>query len=402
MPILPLYDENQVPTSPGSGHKGLWFDRFFNRYDHNWSIIKADPQNNIEEGKKQWINTVGGLCGDDKQLHTACKRQKELCRQLAGQVLEVKTTWHFATGLGNPHPVENGFAWHPTLGVPYLTGAAVKGLLRAWVEGGWMNCGEGDEAAKRQERLGTLYRWFGSEDMEPGRRKELREKEFIPPSLSNNAPDTEAGMFIFFDAIPVSPVELACDVMTPHYGEWYKSGGEINNVGSEPDKVPADWHSPVPVPFLVVKKAKFLFCIAPRRMPHDAEGKAKVEAELADAVQVLEKALEYLGAGSKTAVGYGRMVVDKAAMDKRKEDAEQARIRELPAEEQMRAEVDRLTADQIATMFGKNFNKTYENRKDVWETFITVVRGSTHAQTIQSWETSKEKNKKKAFTKLTI
>jgi CRISPR-associated protein Cmr6 len=30
--------------------------------------------------------------------------------------------------------VENGFLWHPTLGVPYLPGAAVKGLVRAYVE----------------------------------------------------------------------------------------------------------------------------------------------------------------------------------------------------------------------------------------------------------------------------
>ncbi len=390
-----------MPTSPGTGHRGLWFDRFFNQYDNNWSIIKANPPN-TEEGKKHWINTVVGLCGNNKQLGAACRRQEKLCHQLSGQVLEVKTTWHFTTGLGNPHPVENGFAWHPTLGVPYLSGAAVKGLLRAWVEGGWMDCGEGDEAAKRQARLDeTLYRWFGSEDMEPARRKELRQDGFIPPTQGNTGLDTKAGMFIFFDAIPVSSVELACDVMTPHYGEWYQSGGEINNVGGEPDKVPADWHNPVPVPFLVVKRANFLFCIAPRRMPHDDEGKARVKAELADAVQVLEKALEYLGAGSKTAVGYGRMVVDKAAMDKRIEDTEQARIRELPAEEQMRAEVKRLSGDQVATMFGKNFNRTYDIRKDVWETFITAVR-VTHAQTIQSWATSVDKNKRKAFTRLTM
>lgn len=36
------------------------------------------------------------------------------------------------TGLGRQHPLENGFTWHPTLGVPYIPGSSLKGLLRAW------------------------------------------------------------------------------------------------------------------------------------------------------------------------------------------------------------------------------------------------------------------------------
>ncbi len=35
-----------------------------------------------------------------------------------------------ATGLGNPHPVENGFAFLPPYGIPYLSGSSVKGVLR--------------------------------------------------------------------------------------------------------------------------------------------------------------------------------------------------------------------------------------------------------------------------------
>jgi len=263
-----------------------------------------------------------------------------------------------------------------------------------------MDSGKGGEPTNKKNRLNTLYRWFGSEDMEPSRRKELRQEGFIPPSQGNNALDTEAGMFIFFDALPVARVKLACDVMTPHYGDWYQGGGDIENVGNEPNKVPADWHSPVPVPFLVVKEANFLFSIAPRRIPHDDERKAEVAAELANVMLALKEALEYLGAGSKTAVGYGRMEEDEAAMDKRAKVAEQARMRELPAEERLRVEVARLTLDQLTTMFGKNYNKTYESRNEVWELFITLIRDKYYKE-IQHWKDSSDKNKKKAYAKLT-
>lgn len=393
----PLYLGHQMPSLPNTGHKGLWFDRFFNQYDHSWTITKANPQQGLDEGKKRWIKTVVGPCGDNDLLHTACRRQEELCRRLGGQILECNTTWHFATGLGNPHPVENGFAWHPTLGVPYLTGAAVKGLLRAWVEK-WLDVGGSNDDECQQTRLATLYRWFGSEDIDPKVRRDLRKGGFIPPG-EGNASDTEAGMFIFFDAIPTVPVKLACDVMTPHYGEWYQSGGNIQNIDSEPSKVPADWHSPVPVPFLVVKKANFLFCIAPRRVPHDDAEKATLAKELAGAMQALTDALQYLGAGTKTATGYGRMEVDEAAMGKRAKAAEQAKMNELEPEERMRAEVASLNPEQLATMFGKNYNKTMGNKGDNWIPFVELVR-TIHGKTIKSWATSPDKNRSKAFKKL--
>ena len=36
----------------------------------------------------------------------------------------------FTTGLGNEHPLENGFAFLSPYGVPYLPGSGVKGVLR--------------------------------------------------------------------------------------------------------------------------------------------------------------------------------------------------------------------------------------------------------------------------------
>ncbi len=181
-----------------------------------------------------------------------------------------RAEWHFVTGLGNAHPVENGLAWHHTLGVPFLTGAAVKGLLRAWCEA-WVD--GFDE--------GRLRAWFGPSQQE----------------LEAGAERATGGL-IFFDALPVRPVRLKADIMTPHYGQWYAEGASRPN---KPDTTPADWHDPLPVKFLVVDRgAEFRFAIARRPGAPD-------EADPAAAMDALKEALQHMGAGAKTAAGYGRM-----------------------------------------------------------------------------------------------
>jgi len=106
------------------------------------------------------------------------------------------------------------------------------------------------------------------------------------------------GSVLFFDAIPPTPVCLQADVMTPHYGKYYQD---------EPARTPpADWHDPVPIPFLVVADAQtFAFALAPRRLNHSQD---KQDCETV--TRWLEEALAWLGAGAKTAVGYGRFKLD--------------------------------------------------------------------------------------------
>lgn len=273
----PLYDGHardlKPDECPKNGHRGLWYDRFFNRYDPKWSVESAGA-------KLKWVQMVKGKCGDATDIGRYAVAQRQLAGVLKGQTREFTTDWNFATGLGNPHPVENGFAWHPTLGTPYIAGSAVKGLVRAWTEGGWNETFPEDGAERRKH----LHRWFGSESKDPA---------------DCETHITQTGGLIFFDAIPVEPPTLGADVMTPHMGKWYESGGSIEDIGMDNDKIPADWHDPVPVPFLVVRQATFLFAIAARH--------PKFQADVAPAMAALKSALAYLGAGAKTAVGYGYM-----------------------------------------------------------------------------------------------
>ena len=137
-----------------------------------------------------------------------------------------RTASRFVTGLGREHPVENGFTWHHTLGTPYLPGSSVKGVLRNWVA-----------------------HWVDASD------KSLVANLFGP---EGKATEKSAGDLIFFDALPTSPVSLENEVMTPHYSEYYRDNGD--------SKPPADWYSPIPIPFLTVAEGQgFIFGIAPRQ-----------------------------------------------------------------------------------------------------------------------------------------
>ena len=302
----PLYRDLKAPRGPGNGHKGLWYERFFDRYSPEWTLDEA--------AKRTWIESVVGKAGEATQLTAAVERLARLCGKLNGRTRVYAAAWHFATGLGNPHPVENGFAWHPTLGVPYMPGSMVKGLLRAWAES-WM------PFADQPTRLATLYRWFGSEDKSHQRRSALRaEGAFEPPARERDL-DTEAGAFIFFDALPVRPVPLKLDVMTPHMGKWYELGGEISDVDRQPERVPADWHDPVPVYFLVADRPEFQLAVAPRTADGDKDLDAIMDA--------LGDALEWLGAGAKTAAGYGAVSRDhdkEQALREQFEQLEQERL----------------------------------------------------------------------------
>lgn len=270
---LPLYnhafhEENSLVKTPGKGNTGLWYNKFF------WGWQKGKWQLK-DEAKLDWIKKVVWVedysgkevprkIGDSNLLADSVNRITRLVKALGGKTRIYSTSWHLATGLGLSHPVENGMTWHHTLGVPYLPGSAVKGIIRTWAEQ-WV-----DPSPKSED----INRIFGPWDEDKSNAIEAAKT---------------VGTVIFFDALPVQPVELASDIMTPHYQKYY--GGA--------DEPPGDWCNPNPIPFLTVGAGQlFLFAIAPR--------KKKNTADLDLVLQWLDEALEMIGAGAKTATGYGR------------------------------------------------------------------------------------------------
>ncbi|MCG9968431.1 type III-B CRISPR module RAMP protein Cmr6 [Pelotomaculum terephthalicicum JT] len=253
---LPLYaqardDLSKLEKRPDWANVGLWYNKMCNR----WQIDKE--QWTLDKTKEKWISSVTGKkCGEESILHEAISRYSTLVRSCGGEVRVYRTASRFVTGLGNEHPVENGFTWHHTLGTPYLPGSSVKGVLRAWVQH-WLDM-----------PLSEVNRLFGPE---------------------KDKSETAAGGLIVFDALPVRLVQLEIEIMTPHYAEYYQDTGT--------GKPPADWYSPVPIPYLtVVKDQLFVFGLAPRK---------ESAIDLQQVFSWMDQALATIGAGAKTASGYG-------------------------------------------------------------------------------------------------
>jgi CRISPR-associated protein Cmr6 len=301
--MRPLYKKvatAHLSFAPEDGNTGLWYDKFCDRWCldqtksglHAWTLetFSSGKGSQTVSPKDDWIKSSTGQSGDSGMIRGFNKRMVLLINSLGGIWQCYKTEGPFVTGLGREHPVENGFAWHHTLGTGYLPGSSVKGMLRSWA------CKDGHRGSEVKNRI------FGPRD----------------PNKSH------VGTVIFLDAIPTAPVTLRRDVMTPHYAPYYQ-----DQTGQTP---PADWHNPIPIPFLVVDSGQtFLFGLLPRNQTNDHI------TDCQTATAWLGGALEWIGAGSKTAVGYGRFVRDDSterrlhtwldrlkADEKRREEKERA------------------------------------------------------------------------------
>ena len=273
---LPLYLQAQKVkfSELDNPHAGLWFEKFFSDFEEHYTGKQKKPlmYQEIINNKAQ---------PNASTLEAYFNRHFKLVSAQQGQTKVFENQWHFVTGMGQDHPIENGFAFHPLLGCPYLAGSAIKGLLRHWVK----------YYLKDEQKV---LNWFGSEDDQ----------------------NPQIGSLIFFDALPVTSPKLLVDIMTPHYGDWYLKGkdGTI---------APDDAKEPIPIPFIVVDKhTQFAISIASRKKGEEAK------KDIESAFQELTQAFELLGAGAKTATGYGRFTEDeavsKALHKKQQNQAEEA------------------------------------------------------------------------------
>lgn len=368
--MLPLY-KTAEPHKTNESNVGLWFERFFNQFNEDASDILKPTRENPNQGNNIWLQKFE-TAGNTDALQTAAKQQLSLVNALNGKYKFFNTEWHFVTGTGYPHPVENGLLWHKTYGVPYLSGAAVKGLVRAWVEEWEYPAPEGESDEEKETRKAKkrahLLNWFGSEDKQ--------------------SPSNQAGDIIFFDAFPVQAVKLKTDIMTPHYGDWYSEGGKIKDIATEPEKIPADWHDPNPIPFLVVdSKTPYLFSVAPR----NEEAKKRVNMDCV--ICSLINALEWLGAGAKTATGYGGFV---------KQDNHPLEKQWKAANQSFEDEIKDMTEKQLIDAFSKDYTATRKHYEQDWQQVIALIwQNHDHASRIESWANAdKNSNKAKAYKKL--
>lgn len=272
------------------------------------------------------IKAANKLSENDKaSLSAILLRRQTMAEPLekTGQLLalDAVSIAPFATGLGNEHPLENGFAFLNPYGLPYLPGSGVKGVLRQAARE--LKSGEwGDKQGWTDAAITAL---FGREGQDG---------------------DTEhqRGALSFWDVIPqIKGDHLDVEIMTPHQSHYYQDGESPHESGQ-----------PNPISFLTVPPGSgFLFhvqCNVPflkRLAPELAQDDQWQELLRA----AFEHAFDWCGFGAKTAVGYGAMEIDhKRQQEKAEQKAEQEKQERMDA----MSPVDRFITETIEKNQGNN------------------------------------------------
>lgn len=234
-------------------------DVYEERYDRDIGKQVLD----VTKDRKSFLQAYIKISTQDGYRHAHDIRRKYL--EKIGDGFSLTTATRLLFGIGYQHPLEIGFMFDWTTGLPIIPGSSLKGIARDY---GQSNTDRWDE--------GLIKKIFGPKD-------------------SANA---HVGEIIFLPAFPCPDLNQALfeiDVMTPHYTQYYGN--------PTPDNPPADWYSPVPIPFITVPAGvRYCFRIA------DRAGFGRKESDsplLKEAKAILRSALTDHGVGAKTAVDYG-------------------------------------------------------------------------------------------------
>ena len=338
---------------------------------------------NDSGGRDSWKKVIELTNDDSARMKALVDRQAALFQAVAGlDGLEqnARSVAPFMTGLGNEHPLENGFAFLNPYGLPYLPGSGVKGVVRRAAEelahpdffqdgNGWT--------------LPAIWHLFG---FEPGPAARPSNTEWEPWidgfSVSNKevgsyldavldgAPGTlklkdrvlqadnrkckllqerhlhVRGALEFWDVVPqIKGKKLAVEIMTPHHSHYYQDKAHAGSAS------PHDSGKPNPISFLTVPPgSSFAFhvrCDHPRlsrfapELAKDGQWRTLLEA-------AFKHAFEWLGFGAKTAVGYGAMQpmprVNVAATAATGSERRPTRVEQ--EQERRQVEAERVAADQ--------------------------------------------------------
>ncbi|GHT89559.1 hypothetical protein AGMMS49545_00090 [Betaproteobacteria bacterium] len=319
----------------GTQHRLLW-------ETHDINYRPSGPRHELrafkDENKTACLRAACPLTEADKAtLKALSARQAALSKATPNLlILDAQAVAPFSTGLGNEHPLENGFAFLNPYGLPYLPGSGVKGVLRQaareLAEGQW-----GDKAGwsndkyyaleinKKKVMLSMLDVLFGLES-------ENHEKEHVRGALT------------FWDVIPqIKGNALAVDIMTPHQSHYYQNGESPHESGS-----------PNPISFLTVPpKSRFIFHVQCdiANLQRLAPELVKDESWRELLESAFEHAFDWLGFGAKTSVGYGAMRENPEIAQQRAAENEKLRLQQeadavqraheaLPSDQRLLAEMD--------------------------------------------------------------
>ena len=340
MPIaaIPSY----LGTDFSHASPGMRFGMYLKLWEAGWSKSKDRPLDSAKRLNPNDLKTMKALLARQQQTFDA---------SAASLRLEAVAIAPFTTGLGNEHPLENGFAFLNPYGLPYLPGSGVKGVLRQaareLASGDWAN-----DSGWSEKKAIPLMQGDGA------RRKPVLDAHKQPVMLSmldvlfgreaaSGDSDHVRGALSFWDVIPqIKGDSLAVEIMTPHQSHYYQPPKPPKTVRDAAGSSisPHESGQPNPISFLTVPPGSgFVF-----HVQCDVEHLTRLAPELAEAGHdgkalwqtlieaAFAHAFKWLGFGAKTAVGYGAM-----------ETEAMRRERQAREEEQRRSEVEATRAREI-------------------------------------------------------
>jgi CRISPR-associated protein Cmr6 len=239
---------------------------------------------------------------------------------------EAKLQSRLIVGLGGKGPLEFGLTIQFVTGLPIIPGSAVKGIARTFA---LLSLAEEldipvtDPAAAQSQGDQTNHKdaplaLFEAVLLASGEKAQDTALDELNSSLESRqlakvsadklgdkaklfrrvfGSTESSGECVFFDAVvaqvPPEGTLFEVDVMTPHFADYY----------SNPSVAPHDALEPNPVNFLAVRRdTTFAFAVRLRRAASDDK---VVKQVVKQAEMWLRDGLEILGAGAKTAAGYG-------------------------------------------------------------------------------------------------
>jgi CRISPR-associated protein Cmr6 len=277
-------ERSGVHKKPAGAHAGLCWSRM--------APISAQRGDSIDALEKERI--IDAVCGS--RVPEFYARAFEAWREAVSDAYSwtFKLTSRLLVGHAEPSATGIGLTLHPTYGVPWIPGSAIKGLLSHHLglsDDEWRGVGyavEGDAPVTLGD--GMPFR-------APGKWSRALFGAPPTPRQSDEPPNDTQGLVHFDDAwlVPTDGDVLVPDVLTPHQKRYYD--GKVDHEKPWSGK-PVDWDDPNPVGFVTVKPGvQFLFSIGFTR---GAECWAKL------AFSHLRDALRDRGLGAKTSAGYGR------------------------------------------------------------------------------------------------
>lgn len=250
-------------------HPGLALDKFVD-YQRVTVVDQFAEVKFSEAVQRPAIDAVASMPApfSASEFEALRQRRKDMLDALGALVSHATTAGPFTLHLSRASALENaGLRLHPIYGFAFLPGTGIKGLAKAYA----LTIGG------LKETDAQVLKVFGSSAADK---------------------HAQAGDIVFHDAWPTTYPKLVEDILNTHHKDYY----------SAPDQhvpPPGDWEEPSIVSFLAVAAGTtYDFPLSARR------GDADSRALLKTAQQWLIGGLTVLGAGAKTAAGYGHFVTE--------------------------------------------------------------------------------------------